>query len=132
MESKGYKMNIRNMKYIFLTLIIFATGCAARFGEDWSKADTTRQLTYTALHVADWGTTLDIKNHDDLYERNPTLGKHPSRKKINLMVGGSLIIQTIIPPMLNPRARKWYQYIWIGIEGAAVCNNYSVGLKSNF
>jgi hypothetical protein len=27
---------------------------------EWSKQDQQRQLAYTALHMVDWGQTLDI------------------------------------------------------------------------
>ena len=37
---------------------------------EWTHTDTALQLSYTALHIADWGQTLDIENHANAYETN--------------------------------------------------------------
>lgn len=100
--------------------------------EDFSTSDWARQWTYTAIHVADWGTTLDIKNHPDLQEINPLLGHHPSDARINTYMAGTLAAHWAISYALPERWRPTWQYVTIGIDGAVVAHNFSLGLRLAF
>ena len=128
-----YQYEIRKMKRLSIILIILCSGCAAHFGQDWTKADTVRQAAGTALHAVDWGQTLDIVKHSDSFnEKSPFLGSRPSVQAVNWHFASRLILQSVIPPMLKPRYRKLYQIGWIGYEAYWVGNNFSIGLKINF
>jgi hypothetical protein len=118
---------------IIIISIIILTGCASHYGEGWSKADTYRQSAYTALHVADWGQTRYIASHpDEYYEVNPVLGKHPDTAAVDTWMASTLAAHWLIAPALKPKYRKWFQYVAIGVEGACVLNNLSLGIGIGF
>lgn len=114
---------------LLLGIILFSDAKA----DDWTKADTIRQTTWTALHIADMGTTLDISRNCDKYiELNPILGKCPSQEKV---VGFFLLTGWLhyeVSQLLSPKDRKIWQYITIANTGYWVQNNLSIGLKIEF
>ena len=103
------------------------------FGENWKKEDTYRELTWTALLIADYGQTMNIaKNPDKYHEYNPILGSHPSQSSVNVYMLSAAIIHPAISYILPPKYRKWWQYITIGIEIGAVTNNFIAGIGISF
>lgn len=112
---------------------ILLSGCASTFAEKWSTGDTIREVTYGTLHVVDWGQTRYIAKHPDKYEeRNPLIGRHPSTGRVDIYMGSTLLLHPVISGYLKPEYRRWWQYITIGIEGGAVVNNASIGVKIGF
>ena len=124
------------MKRYFLFIIFVLCGCASVPFEGWTKADTARQVAYTALHIADWGQTVDIsRNPDKYYEAGLAglvIGEHPSESQVHTYMATTLLIQTAIPAMLAPEYRKWWQYVWISAECVTVAHNLSIGLRVGF
>ena len=117
---------------LIITLLLLS-GCASHYGQDWSSADTARQAAYTVLHVQDWRQTLEISRNPDQYsETNFILGRHPSESEVNSYMAGTLLLNSLIAPALKPKYRRWFQYIGIGVEGACVVNNLSIGLHGGF
>ena len=121
---------------IILTLILFFDSCNAYAGiarNDWTKTDTALLVAGTTLHILDWGQTLDIARQPDrFHEHNGLMGAHPSVGKVNTIMVGGLIAQTVIP-MITPKEYRWIWWtIWIGGKGAVVAHNYSIGLKVRF
>ncbi len=100
------------------------------------KADWIREGVFLTLLAIDWGQTLDIVKREDegFSETNPILGHHPSRAKVNTLIGAVAIGHPIVACKFikSPKWRKWFQYITIGAEGYAVIHNYNIGLKVNF
>ena len=96
----------------------------------------------TTAIVADWGTTLDIKNHPGHREANSYLGPHPSDEKINqyfiglilLNFSGNFFIERI--PEKYSHIKTFLRYAHnlniIMAHGRAAQNNISLGLKINF
>jgi hypothetical protein len=132
---------IRDAIYAFLKslgalCILILVGCASVPFENWTKADTARQVVYTTTHVMDWVQTVNITHSDGKYYEaglsHCIIGHHPEERDVNLYMVSTLALQTIIPAMLEPKYRRAWQYIWIGAEGATVAHNFSIGLTLDF
>ena len=113
---------------ILLFLIMLSSDCQ---GSDWAGTDTKLQLVYTALHIVDWGQTLDLVEQNHI-ERNPILREHPSKGSVNLYMGSTLVIHYIISRKLSPIWRLLWQTVTIGIESCVVYKNNKLGLNINF
>ena len=124
------------MKRYFLCIIFVLCGCASVPFEGWTKADTARQVTYTALHVADWAQTAEISRSNGEYceagGAGIFIGEHPEESDVHIYFASTLLLQTAISAMLKPKYRKAWQYIWIGAEAATVAHNFSIGLNAEF
>ena len=124
------------MKRFFPIFVLLAISCASRPFEGWTNTDSARQIAYSAVHVVDWVQTLDIAKNPDKYSEcglaKNFIGTKPTESRIHLYMGSTLILHTAMSAMLKPKYRKWFQYIWIGIEAGTVYSNYSVGYTSNF
>lgn len=115
-----------------LVLILFFPISASAFAP-WSRQDIALESTYVAIHILDWGTTLDIAdNPSKYYEYNPILGRHPSREKVNLFFAAGIPLHLGITYALPKRWRPYWQYFSIGMNGICVINNFSIGLKLSF
>ncbi len=100
---------------------------------EWSKQDQQRQLAYTALHMVDWGQTLDIADQsEDYHEANPILGEHPSRSEVNTFMATSLATHWLIARRLTPKKRRVFQWTTIVVKGLFISNNKRIGLSVNF
>lgn len=119
------------MKILFSMILFLVLASPAH--ADWTKKDTVYQLTYTVLHLIDWGQTLDIaRNPDDFYEMNPILGEHPSVGRVNTYNIVSLITHTAISYYLPPKYRRWWQVSAIGVKVILVSHNNNIGVKVSF
>lgn len=100
---------------------------------EWSKKDQQRQLTYTALHLMDWGQTLDISSHpEDYQEENPILGSHPTRAEVNTFMAATLAGHWLVARKLEPEKRRTFQWVSIAVRGLFIVNNKRIGLSINF
>jgi|GEM_PF-3307426 len=101
--------------------------------DEWSDADITRHAVWTSLYLVDFSQTLKIAREPENYhERNPLIGDHPSEGKVAAMFIGGYIAQTALVHVLPAAYRPWAQYVFIGVSGACVINNFSVGLGIGF
>jgi len=122
--------------WIVVTLILLAISNSVS-ADDWSKADTTRQMVYTALLTVDALTTIDIGNHDEIQEAAvatrqilghnpealPTIGYFTVVGIANYYVAKSL------------PAGKWRTSWQTGsaiLSGSYVLNNWRLGLRPTF
>jgi len=115
---------------IILSLLLFYSSTA--FSE-WSTEDTQRQSLFFALHLMDWGQTLDVVSQPEkYYEKNRLLPKHPTRKEVNtfMVIGGlgHLYISSILPD----RKRKIFQWASIVVKLFTVAHNKKIGLQIAF
>ena len=77
----------------------------------------------------DWAQTRKIANNpDDYHEHNPILGKHPSTGEVDVYFTASIAAHMAVSMVLPPEYRKWWQYVFIGVQAAAVGSNISIGL----
>ena len=106
--------------------------CPAFAGE-WTKADTAREVAYLALHVADWGQTLEIADHPEKWhENNPVLGDHPSRGQVNAYFIATGLLHPVVSYLLPHPYRTWWQYSTIALEVVVVGNNARIGIGFGF
>lgn len=102
------------------------------YADEWTYADITMEVLYTGLLVADWNQTLQIKDHDNLYEANKFLGKHPGDNEINLYFAVTLIGHYYIAKKLNQPYRALWQMVFISTRYNIVNRNRQKGLLVNF
>lgn len=114
------------MKLLLFLLLILP--CIAH--ANWNKQDIALESIFITLHTIDWGQTLDIENNN-VYETNIFLGKHPSRKKINIFMGITLLLHIYLADKFKSNRLKM-QLITISLKLYAVTNNAKLGLKINF
>lgn len=104
----------------------------AQAADPWTPADKAREAVFVALMAVDLGQTLDIEHHPELYETNPILGEHPSRRRIATYFLTTTALHLLAVDALPARWRAAVQYVSIGIEAGATGNNYRLGLKLAF
>lgn len=112
---------------------VFLSSCATFNPDPWTKDQVIMQGIVSSLNVIDWGQTLDItERHDEYYEINPMLGKHPDRGEVNRYFACSMVLKVLITHLLPSKYRAY----WLGgnilISGYLVDHNYRVGLRVNF
>lgn len=106
--------------------------------DEWTSTDTAMQITYTVLHVIDWGQTLDVSKHPiraggvPASETNPVLGKHPSVGAVNTYMASTLAGHAVASYLLPGKWRTAWQVAGIGIEAYVVGRNYSLGFHATF
>jgi len=119
------------MKWLLIISLAFI-GCAGYHPQPLTKAQIAGEIAFEALHLIDWGQTLDIENHDGMYEWNPLMGRHPSRGRVNLVMGAIAVVHPVITWAIPSEYRWW----WIGGSSAAsawaVVHNDRLGLNINF
>jgi hypothetical protein len=109
---------------------MFLSGCA---NGGWTTADTYRQAGMLSLTMIDWAQTRKIaQNPDKYYENNPVLGKHPSTERVDMYFPICMAAHTAVAMALPTKYRKWWQYVFIGVEAGMVANNLSIGLGMGF
>lgn len=114
--------------YIAALCLPLIIGCAG-----WTTADTYRETAYMAMHVADWGQTLDIADHPEKWhEHNPILGNNPSRGRVNAYFITTAVLHPVVSAALPEPYRKWWQYGTIGLEAVCVGNNARIGIGFGF
>lgn len=102
----------------------------------WASMPKEEYVFFVA-EAADMLTTLDIKNHPELEEQNPFLGKHPSDAKIiGLCLFTALAHSTVTYILVDGDAPKGvvkaWEYLTIAIESGAAYHNYRMGLRFTF
>lgn len=104
-----------------------------RFAKNWTRQDSYRQATLTALICIDWLQTHEIvKDPDNRTEANPFLGDHPSMAKANLFILGGIVLSWIVAGALPEGYRSGFQYVIIGAECSAIINNHNAGIRIRF
>ena len=87
---------------------------------------------YLALHLIDWGQTMNIHQDPVHYrELNPLIGTHPSRGDVNrYFIGSTVFVYTMDKYIL--KENKTFRFIAISLAAAAVVRNQTIGLKVRF
>ena len=143
------------MKHTWILLLLLIPTLANaeyKFAKDWTYTDTVWQVTFLALSGVDWMQTHWAASRDFYWEdhqhreNNPFLGERPSTGKVDTLIPLGMIAHTIVAMALpskfevydsnlgtvNINFRRIWQCVWIGIEGAAVYQNYNVGIRLEF
>jgi len=111
--------------------------CAGWKPNHWTKADTAREAAFLTVLAVDYGQTADIVDSPEYYELNPILGRDPSIQQVRWYFAGCAIghycVARIAPTDFHGlNLRKWWQHIWIVIEGGQVWKNASIGIGWRF
>jgi len=134
-----------NYSFILLTIVLIPTNLWAF---DWTtdykfdQKEINLLVAQTILQIIDWRQTLKISaNPEQFRELNSIMGEHPSRSKVNLYMGASLLIKTALtyytPDILHwagmdykksRKGRKVLQVFFITSSGICVYNNIKIGL----
>lgn len=113
------------MRYLLAIILLALTTCQPVYADKWTNTDTALQLTYTAVHIADWAQTRQIALHPDIwYEKNLILGTNPHSDKVDAYFALTLLGHTAIAYMLPDPYRNLWQGAWIGIESGVIYGNY--------
>lgn len=118
------------MKLLIIALLFISSSA---FADDWSKADVARETVLLVIHAVDWGQTRNIaKNPSQYAELNPFLGVHPSVSRVDNYFVLTGLAHVGISHVLPSEWRKGWQYVTIGIGGANIARNHSIGLRVSF
>jgi len=119
------------MKRILFLCLLLAGQARA---DEWSRADTVRQVIASAVIIADWRQTLYIADHPESYyeKTNFFLDKHPDREAVNTYFALFLLSNYAVAAALPPSWRPYFQYLTIGYEAYYVRHNLSIGIGFEF
>ncbi len=105
-----------------------ASGCAS---DNWTRADTRRELAYIAVSTIDAVQTSQIR-HSPYEEVDPlgraVLGAKPSVADTAVYFVSLQMSHYLISRALPPKWRKYWQYATITTGSAYVISNCNLGL----
>lgn len=114
--------------------ILATLGSTQAIGMD--SESLTRQISYTALHIADWQQTRRIAasaaNGGPWIETNPILGPQPTQAEVNRYFAATLIGHWIIAYSLPESWREPFQMGTIVLQASVVQRNYNLGISASF
>jgi len=121
------------MKTILAFLFFIVTNSALAW-DSWTPEQRRWYMASNVLLVADWATTRDITRRYDqgYYERNPILGRQPTKNQVDLYFFSALIGHYFLTDYLKNENRTIYLQIVTTVEGAVVANNLRIGLRLRF
>ncbi len=139
-QRKVQKLRLTLFLVCIIGLSVFAGCCNASdkwfVADDWSKPDTYRQASYTALLIVDCAQTLKFRDDPNIFETNPLLDEEPKPKDIYRMCALNWIGHYAISNLLPAHSTKWwvpdrstFQNITIGIELGAIYRNQSIIMR---
>lgn len=122
----------RILRYLAGAALAALVVSGARASE-WSDTDRALAATALALHVLDWGQTLDIiKPHNGVIETNPVLGPYPSRGDVNAYFVGTALLMGVIAHAL-PEQRRGLLLGYVAVGLVTVARNRIVfGVRVGF
>jgi hypothetical protein len=119
--------------YVLITMFTLFVVQTTTASDDWSNEDYYRHAAVTTLKAIDFLQTMKIaRDPQNYHEKNPILGRHPSETDVELYFIGTYAAQTALVYFLPSDYRTWAQYLFIGLSGACVINNFSIGLGFGF
>ncbi len=118
---------------ILALLLVFTTQAHAFIGDEWTPKQKNLALAYLGTRVLDWSQSRYIAKHPDQYrETNPFMRDHPSLGEVNrhfiIGTGAGLLVADLLPQ----RWRDAGLYILVGVSGAHVLHNFSIGIGLSF
>ena len=125
-----------NLTKVFslLCLLSFSFNAQADF-KDWKKTDKILFGTYVGLNVVDVGQTFDLINCQETKpncryeERNPLIGKSPSKEKVILYKTLTAGLVYYALEKSSSKERTVALLIINGIMLGTVANNHNIGLS---
>ena len=130
------------MTYIFKYCIAFLLVCITLAGcsthaSNWKEWDTEKRTVFVASNIAiaaDWGSTLNLtERYDENYhERNPILGRHPSRGDVNKYFVARTMLNYQMARYLPDPWDKWSLSFTTIVHSKAASDNIGLGLEIDF
>jgi len=117
------------LRYILIALLLF--GHSTPLYAEWTTTEKVTEVVVVTSLLVDMAQTLDIKNHEGLYETNPILGKHPSDKKVVSYFLTCILGHLLIADSLGNKKVYWQHFILIP-EIYIIGHNYELGLSVKF
>lgn len=113
------------MKKLLICMALMTCSCANivadKWGEDWSTADTVRQVAVTGLIYYDLQMQTPQYLREDR-EMNPLI----TEGNLNAYTAASMICHGTIAAGLKPKYRKAFQWFWIIAQAFTVGRNFAV------
>jgi hypothetical protein len=123
------------LKFIVVLMLI----STSTFADEWTTADTYREVAFQTLNVIDWGQTRYIaQNPDRFYEKESQqfIGQHPTTGRVDVYMAETAVMHYAISKALvhygYHTAADVFQYVTIGSKLNAVVGNISIGVKMSF
>ena len=114
----------------FIALLLL---CSSAHADEWTRADTYREVTYLTFLAVDWAQTRSfLRDPVHHAEMNPLLGAHPEQSHLDAAIILTGLAHIYIASILPEKYRAPFQYISIGVEGEAVYHNFSFGIGARF
>lgn len=116
------------MKTLILIAMLLAPTLGRAVDWTWTPGDTYREVGVIGAIFLDWQSTRYALRQPGFTETNPFLGAHPSRAKLDLMVGMAAIGHVVVTRLIPNPYRKWWQYASIVAEvDSWAMNTYVLG-----
>jgi hypothetical protein len=110
-----------------LSLAAFSASAQPLDRKEWAL-----EAGFLAAGLIDYGQTRDLKNHPNLHERNPFLGRHPSDDRIRNYFLAAGLAHMGITRLLPREYRPYWQWGTLVLEVGVVARNHSIGLRVDF
>ena len=122
------------MKSLLVSLLLLCCSTAHASWTTWTAEQRQWYMASNVMLLADWATTRDMTRRYDegYYERNIILGKRLSTQELDLYFVSSLVGHYFMTDWLSSKNRDIYLKAVTFVEGAAVANNLSIGLRLRF
>lgn len=119
---------------ILIGIALVSRSCHA--ADRWTWYDTALEVVYESYQFADWRTTREFTGspheYPNLYETNKVLGAHPSARRVNVYMAGTMILHPVIAYFLPRPIREGFIGASIYVEKSAVEHNRSAGITLSF
>ena len=116
----------------YIIFFVIALCCSNANADKWTSRDTAYQGTAITLLAVDWLQTKEIARNPEYHETNPILGRNPKQSEVDLYFAGCAIGHTLVAYYLPQKYRRWWQYVWIGVQSGYVCQNIIMGVRIAF
>lgn len=118
------------LRIIVMSIFLLSlTGCAST---NWDRADTSREIVFQALNIADAITTSRIVDHPHLEEGGPIavhfLGRQPDRSDVAVYFASRALVHYTVSRMLPEKARPYWQGFNIADAGYHTWTNCEKGI----
>lgn len=121
---------MKSVALVFVLLLGMYTVASA--GAPWKQEEAVRELGWFVLHVADWKQTRYAAKSTEYWEVNPILGRDPTLREVDRFFIVTAGLHWLLSDILSTRDRRNWQWISIGVKGAGVWWNQSIGVKLQF
>jgi hypothetical protein len=114
-------------------IALVLTGIGAAHANEWTTADTYREVAYQSVAAVDWLQTRQIaKTPTKWQEQNNLLGRHPSVSAVNHYFLVTGIGHALLSNHLDTPYRAVFQDVTIGLEILVVNRNIGLGINARF